>query len=46
MLWWSRAATLLRVLFRKQQVEAELDAELKAYRADVDGSLRAAWVVD
>ncbi len=33
MLLWSRAATLLRVIFRKRQVEAELDAELKAYRA-------------
>src|SRR5579864_686138 len=33
MLWWSRATTLIRVLFRKQQVEAELNAELEAFQA-------------
>jgi putative ABC transport system permease protein len=32
MLWWSRATNRIRFLFRKQQVEAELDAEIEAYR--------------
>src|SRR5450432_3309809 len=32
-MWRSRAMTCFRDLFRKQQVEAELDAELQAYHA-------------
>jgi predicted permease len=33
MLWWSRATSFLRVLFHKQRVEQELNAELEAFRA-------------
>ena len=33
MLWLSRAATFFRVLFRKRQLEQDLDAELESFRA-------------